>query len=151
VTQPQDPIRTAQGLTEALHGLSERLAEVKRDSEDRDDALARYGRGNRRRILLTWVSLAIDIALTVALTLFAIQAHHAAASNRNLCLSSNVARAQNLQLWVHLIDESENQQDRPGEAAAQKTAAKKELDALKVYVSHVFAARNCDRISSGNP
>jgi hypothetical protein len=155
-------IRTAQDLTGALNGMSERLdgvrrdaeeraEEVRRNSEERDADLLRYGRKNRRLIWLTVLSLVADVTLTVFLAVFAVQVHHAAASNRNLCLSSNAARTQNLQLWTHLIDLSAASPPRPGETAAQRAAAEKELAGLKAYVGHVFAPRNCEHIGTGNP
>jgi hypothetical protein len=155
-------MRTAEDLTAALTGMSERLDGVRRDaeeraeqvrvaSEERDAYLKTYGRRNRRLIWLTVVSLVADLTLTVFLAVFAVQVHHAAASNRNLCLSNNAARAQNLQLWSHLIGISQAAPARPGETAAQRAAAQKELAGLKLYVSHVFAARDCSNIGPGNP
>ena len=76
----------ASDLTRALNRMSGRLEEVRQDSEERDlllkerdDRLASYGRKNRVLIVVTIVSLVLDIALTVALAVVAAQAHTASA------------------------------------------------------------------------
>jgi hypothetical protein len=78
---------TARDLTDALNRMSSRLEEVKQDSEQRgrqleqrDDKLAKYGRKNRILILITIVSLVVDLSLTIALAVVAVQAHDAGTS-----------------------------------------------------------------------
>lgn len=165
MTAQPDALTVAQQLAEALDGLSGRLDGVKEDSEKRDADLRTYGRRNRRYLVF-------DIALTVALavsTFIAVgasqsardaQASAAAAraavtvtaqDNRNLCLSSNAARAQNLELWDHLLNLSSASPPRPGETAAEQAQGRRELAALRAYVSHVFAPRDCAHPGPGNP
>jgi hypothetical protein len=59
---PADAIGAADRLAGALNGLSVRLDAVKKDSEDRDAALKRYGRHNR-------LGLLFDIVITALLAL----------------------------------------------------------------------------------
>jgi hypothetical protein len=77
---------------------------------ERDSQLSKYGQRNRHLIWITFVSLALDLLLTAALTVVAVQANHAsgaasavAQSDRNLCLSANVSRAQQVSLWNYIL------------------------------------------------
>lgn len=67
-------------LADSVDGMSVRLDDVKQDSEDRDKALTKYGRGNRRRIWATYALFAVDIILTVVVVAFSVQAHNAASA-----------------------------------------------------------------------
>jgi hypothetical protein len=141
-TPDRDPVATAQGLTDALTGMAGEL-----------NRLGAYGKRNRRLIWFTIVSLAVDVALTVVVGLLAVQSHHASvtaqhasASNLALCQAGNTARAQNRELWDHLIQESLTSAPRPGETPAQRAQAKKELDGLRSYVNTIFGSRNCSAL-----
>jgi hypothetical protein len=118
MSQGVEPVVTsARDLTDALNRLTSRLEEVRADSEDRDKQLAerdaqlsRYGQRSRHLIWITIVSLALDLLLTAALTIVAVQANRAsgaasavAQSSRNLCLSGNVSRAQQVSLWNYAL------------------------------------------------
>jgi hypothetical protein len=152
---PKDvTIRTAKDLTSALTGLSERLDAVKADSEDRDKGLKRYGRLNRRLVV-------IDILLTVAIAAATwVSAHaydtasQAADSASQLrtstivaCQQANVARAENVQLWNHLLDMSASKPP-PGQTAAQHA---KVIAAFRAYVATVFKAKDCEKLYRGKP
>ena len=138
----RETLDTAKDLTGALNDVA---AEVRR--------LRTYGRRNR------WF-IVFDIVLTVALavsTFIAIgasqsardaQASAAAAraavslaqqDSRNLCLSSNVARAQQIGLWDYLFTIA----GKPGTAQAAKLDAE-----FKHHLAVVFAPRDC---SNPNP
>lgn len=126
----QDPVATAKDLTGAVNVLA---AEVKR--------LRKYGRTNRRFVLF-------DIALTVGLTLFgalavhaASQAAHANSAQLALCQASNVARAQQVTLWDHVIGESHPRSKEQAHALA----------AFGAYVHMVFRPRNCAALGSRKP
>jgi hypothetical protein len=103
-----------------------------------------YGRRSRHMILALSVSLALDLALTVIVAFFAVQAHnasnsataaegqarHAFVSSTALCQASNTARAQQLRLWDFLLNKS----------------AKPESPLLKQFAALIdrdFAARDC--------
>jgi hypothetical protein len=146
-------VTSARDLTGALNRLAGRLEEVKAGSEDRDDQLARrdaqlntYGRRSRHLIWITIVSLALDIILTAALTVVAIQAHDAsgavAQSNRNLCLSGNAARAQQVSLWDYILSLSQ-----PSATPAEQ----QRVTAFRAHVQQLFAPRDCSHINPGSP
>jgi hypothetical protein len=157
MSQGTEPVVTsARDLTDALNRLTGRLEEVRADSEDRDkqlterDAqLSRYGRRNRHLIWVTIISLALDLLLTAALTVVAVQAHRAsgaatavAASDRNLCLSGNVSRAQQVNLWNYVLTLSQH----PGSPAEQARVAD-----FKAHLHKLFAPRDCAHVNPQSP
>ena len=140
---------TAQGLTAALNDMA---AEVKR--------LRTYGRRNRTYIVF-------DVLLTVALGVSSFVAVHASQSahdaqtaaaaaraavqvaeqdNRNLCLSSNVARAQSIELWDYLLALPAAKGTPPPSAQQKKRVAE-----FRAFLDKVYAARDCTHVSPGNP
>ncbi len=141
-------------LTDALNLMSRRLEEVKRDSEDRDktlagkdEQLARYGRRNRVMIWVTIVSLALDLLLTAGLAVVSVQARDAASSaaassqaQMALCQASNVARAQQVELWDYVI----------GLSAAKKPQTASQRQTTVAFAAHLrklFAPRDCAHLS----
>ena len=142
----RETLDTAKDPTGALNDVA---AEVRR--------LRTYGRRNR------WF-IVFDIVLTVALavsTFIAIgasqsardaQASAAAAraavslaqqDSRNLCLSSNMARAQSIELWTFILD-------LPG--SRTPTARQEEqIKAFRAYLDRVYAPRDCSHPGPGNP
>lgn len=137
MTEPQrDPVITAQGLTAALQSMTGQLAALKKRS-----------RTDRHLIVAAFVSLALDIGLTVAISLVAIQAHDASssatqtrASNLAACRATNAARAQNRQLWDYLLSES---RPAPGATAREKAADEKLLAELGVHINRAFKPAAC--------
>lgn len=149
-SDPADAIGTAQTLATALEGMAGQLKTVNENSEERDAELKRYGRVNRRRIWLSYAGLAVDVVLTVVVGLFAVQAHNAstsAAETRTAsiaaCQSTNVARAENEQLWDYVLTLFA---PRSGESAADRERGDQVLSALKAHVAVTFAPRNCERL-----
>jgi hypothetical protein len=143
---------TAQALTDALNAMTGQLEAVRTGSEDRDKALAASGRRTRRIIIGTAASVVLDIALTVLVTIVAVQASSAsssAAQTRNAsvvsCQASNVTRAQEVGLWTHLVSVSEAG-PHPGQTAAQLKRNEQALAAFLKYVGTVFAPRDCQQI-----
>jgi hypothetical protein len=128
VTEPQpDPVATAQGLTKALTDVA---AEVQQ--------LRKYGRRNRLFIVF-------DVLLTVLLTgvgFIAVhagsQASQASSAQLALCEAGNVARAQQVKLWTHLLDLPAPKGAPPKTPAQVKQAAE-----FRVYLHQVFASRDC--------
>jgi len=156
-------VTSARDLTGALNRLAGRLEEVKAGSEDRDvqlanrDAqLATYGRRNRHLIWIAIISLALDMILTAGLTVVAIQAHHAssaaasartaasavARSDRDLCLSSNASRAQQVSLWNYILALS-----RPPATPAER----ERVTTFKAHLQQLFAPRNCAHVNPQSP
>jgi hypothetical protein len=148
VTEPtpdREALETAKNLTGALQEIGGQVA-----------SLTAAVRRSRHLIIGLAVSLCIDVALTIVVAVFAVQAHDANASaiaakdaagvaaqdNKNLCLSSNVARAQQIKPWQDLLALS----------APPRTAEQKHLiDLFLADLATIYAPRNCNHISSGNP
>jgi hypothetical protein len=140
-----ETLATAKSLTDALNDMA---VEVK--------GLRAYGRRNRKWIVF-------DIAVTVALAVISFIAVHAGESahnaqvaavaakaaakvaeqdNRNLCESSNVARAQAAGLWGYIIHLS------PPPATAQ---ARARLAAFEHHLAVVYAPRDCGHPNPKTP
>jgi hypothetical protein len=140
-TPDREALDTARGLTEALSGVRAELARL-------NDRVRR----SRHIIFALAVSLCIDVALTVILGLVAVQAHnasnsatkatataqHAYASNKALCVDTNVSRHQTILVWEHLLES----------AGPPKNAAGRAFETSFIsYLSKVYAPRNCTHLS----
>lgn len=171
MTSPPQPdaIVTAQALTGALNGMSQRLDAVRKDSEARDGELLAYGQQNRRILrrhrLVIWAGVIlflIDVGLTVRVSFVASDASHAAAtatraaatanqtraSNLAACEQTNAARAQNKALWDYLLAES---RPAPNATAAQKAADEKLLADLNAHVNKAFTLSACQKLYGRRP
>ena len=125
-------LETAKDLTTALNDVA---AEVKR--------LRKFGRTNRRFIVFD-VLLTIALAVTGAVSVHAAQtANSVSASNRALCESSNVARAQQIELWNFVLSLSSG---KPQTAQQKKNVAE-----FRQHLDAIFAPRDCGHVSPGNP
>lgn len=175
--QQQEAIDVARHLAARFGQVIEAMERDRKASEERDEALAtanaataKAGRLNRIMVLITWAGGVVDIALTIVVAVFAFQAHaaddnataaHAAAraarvaaadartiarladhDSKALCLSSNVARAQQIGLWDYLISLSTG----PRTEAEQKLLAK-----FEHHLRAIYAPRDCDHLTPGNP
>lgn len=131
----RETLDTAKGLTDALGPMA---AEVKR--------LRTYGRNNRKFVIVD-VLLTVALAATGAVSVHAAQtASSAAANNRALCQSSNVARAQSIELWDYLLALP------PAKGAPPPSAEQKErVAAFRAFLDKVYEPRNCSHVSPGNP
>jgi len=136
-----EALAAAKGLTEALEGMTRQLA-----------ALAAYGKRNRHMIWGLIVSIALDLVLTVVVAVFAIQAHDAntsaqaarvvaAAAKQNnlaLCEAGNVARAQQIGLWNHLLSLP------PAPGSPRRSAGQEQqITAFRAYIAGIFKPRDC--------
>jgi len=149
-------VTSARDLTDALNRLTGRLEEVRADSEERDKQLAdrdaqlsRYGKKNRHLIWVTIASLVLDLLLTAALTVVAVQANRAsgaasavAQSDRNLCLSGNVSRAQQVSLWNYVLTIPQ----QPATSAERTRIAE-----FKAHLHKLFAPRDCAHVNPQSP
>lgn len=129
-----EALAAAKSLTGALKDMTGELARLRR-----------YGVRNRQMIWGLIVSIALDLILTAFIAVTAIQAHEASAAAASakfaesaLCQAGNVARAQQVQLWDHLLTLP------PAKGAPPRTAAQEaEAAAFGRYVRSVFASRDC--------
>lgn len=166
MTSPPPPDRAAalgkaQTLANALDGMAKQLKTVNDNSEERDAELKKYGRRNR-------LGLVLDVGLTIVIALLAWQnsstsgrvssadARSAASiaeanatrmSSISACQSTNVARAENEQLWRYVIGLLAI--PHPDETAAQEANGEKVVAELKARVSGTFAPRNCMELVNG--
>jgi len=135
----REALDTAQGLTAALRGVGSEL-----------ERLNAFGRRNRHLIWGTIVSLVIDVALTVVVAVFAVQAHEASVTVGELhatqiaaCRIGNQSRAAQVALWEHVASVS----TPPPHATRSEIAKRKRtLAAFLAYVAKVFAPKNCQEI-----
>jgi hypothetical protein len=153
MTEPQgdrEAVEAAKGLTVALGVMAGELKAV----NERQDVAENFGRKSRFMILATFASIALDVALTLALVFVygsarnsAVEASAAravsAAQHSNLiaaCRLSNESRAASIQLWQHLVSVSH---PAPHSTRTQLAARQRKLAALIIYVKHVYAPRDC--------
>jgi hypothetical protein len=144
-TPDSEALATAKGLTGALEAIGEKI-------EGLTGAVAT----SRHMIIALAVSLCIDVALTIVVAVFAVQAHDASDSavaarltaavaardNRALCLSGNVARAEQIEPWEDLLALS-----KPPKTAAQKRL----VDEFVAKLHKIYEPRDCSHISPGAP
>lgn len=148
MTEPipdREALETAKNLTGALKEIGGQVA-----------SLTVAVRRSRHLIIGLAISLCIDVALTIVVAVFAVQAHDANASavaakdaagvaaqdNKALCLSGNVARAQQIKPWEILISLG-----TPPKTAAQKRL----IDEFLADLKKIYAPRNCSHITPGAP
>lgn len=138
---PGRAVEAAERLTGSLNSLSVEVAR-----------LNSYGRRNRHLIWGTIISLAIDVALTVAVAVFAIEAHQANvtvaelhATQISACRLGNQSRSQQVALWVHIATVS-SASPPPHESKKQLEKNKRTVAALLAYIRRVFAPRDCQAI-----
>ena len=148
MTEPipdREALDTAKGLTGALREIGGQIS-----------GLTAAVRRSRHMIVGLTVSLCIDLARTVVVAVFAVQAHDAndsavaardaaavaAQDNKALCLSGNVARAQQIKPWEILISLS-----TPPKSSEQKHL----IDLFLADLKKIYAPRNCSHITAGSP
>ena len=155
---PDDPIAAARAFTEALNAMAAELAAVKAQAAEHDAEIAetkaaagelgRYGRTNRRRILVLTAAIVPDLILTAVGVWAVVRANgahdtadQARASQVQTCLASNVTRAQNAQLWDFVVDLAEKSTTAP-----QTPQRRAQLTAFRAEIQRVFAPRDCSKI-----
>jgi hypothetical protein len=134
----EDPAR----LAVAFDRVADRLEAVRLDSENRDKALKKRDRVTRR---LTWVAIGLSVAVAVAVYFAASALSEAAADRaqaRNLCLSTNVARAESADMWNFVLSAAP-----PAQTAAQR----RKFVRFEAHLRSVTAPRNCAHIDPRHP
>ena len=133
-----DPQETARALTNALHDMTAELGRVKTTL-----------RRSKRVIIAVTAGLLLDVALTVVVSVTAVQAGNASAKANSTvaqlhstqvssCRAGNQTRAEEVALWTHLAALSATS----GRTPAQRKAD----DQLLAYIRHTFAPRNCTAV-----
>ena len=150
MSDDQEALATARGLTGALDGMAAQLQAVGERVEDQaktQEMLVTYGRRNRHLIRLTFTSIILDVIVTVLLVFVYGQAHdaHAISEAQHVslvagCQSNNEFKAEQVALWEHLISVS---QPKPGTTKAQAAADAQKAAAFLQYIQKVFSPRNC--------
>jgi hypothetical protein len=123
-------VATTQDLTVALNGVETRLGEAIEQglAEAKDEG---------KRKLRQFLAGAVVLIMLAAVIVSVIQLHDSQISG---CQAGNGSRAQQVQLWDHLVSISKPPQ---GESAAQASQQKHEVGQFLAYVHRVFAQRNC--------
>jgi hypothetical protein len=141
----EETVATARQLTAALNGMEDRLREAVTASEERDQAIARYGHRTRLMTWLTVIGWALDVALTVVIAVVAVSAHDAstAASENRVsslasCGQSNATRAAEIRLWDHIAALSITKKTPPKALAADEN--------LLAYIRATFRPLDCARL-----
>jgi hypothetical protein len=97
---------------------------------------------NRTMIRLLWLTVTLDIFLSVALGVvgyenfkLAQQANSLQVRIQQTCLAGNDARRGQITLWKYLLDFPPN--------APRTHVEQQQIDSLRVYINKLFAPRNC--------
>lgn len=157
MTTPESTLVTAQRLTDALNGMTRRLEEVQKASEERDEALSTYGRRNRILIIAAIIGFLLDvIATSVAFVAYVdtrdalsrverngatlTQIHQ---SNVSACETGNARAVKQKQALDAILVAGPA---RPGETKTQRQAVKALLDRDRALVAQGWKPRNCQQI-----
>jgi hypothetical protein len=134
----KDPVTTAENLGASIDGMSAELGRLRK-----------YGRHNRWFVVVD-VVLTVVLALTGGLAVHSAQvASQASKAQLALCQAGNVARAQQIVLWDHLLSVAKAP---PHETAAQREQRLKTVGAFRAYVHRVFRSRDCSKLGQpGGP
>lgn len=159
-----DPLAVAQGLTRALQETSGELAALRKTidadrkaSQERDAALAKYGRLNRMLVIAAIVGFLLDVtATTFAFVAFAevrgllgqVERNSATVAqlhetNVSACQSGNAIRAQQEQALDGILTLGPA---RPGQTPAERRAAAALLARDRARIARGWGPRNCARI-----
>lgn len=145
------PERRQDGLSARAEELSENVTTLNRSVVE----LATYGQRNRnliRRVTVGFAGLLVMVVVVAAVAWIAIDASNeakkatsVAAQNRQnakvSCLAGNEARAGQIRTWSFVLDAAS--------ANPNQTPQQKKLIAdFRIYISEIFAPRNCDNLSA---
>lgn len=153
-SRDRDAMDTASGLTAALEGFSEQLKAVHDELKamgKRLDREARLTRRLRHVVVALAISFALDITLTVLLTVVAGQAHTASAQAKATvaqlhatqiaaCGTGNLLRAKQVQLWDHLVKVSP---PPPHQTRQQAARYRQRIAIILAYVRRTFPQLDC--------
>ncbi len=138
-TPDREALETAKGLTGALTGMRDELK-----------AVNAYGRRTRHIVWLTIVSVLLDVALSIVVTVFAVKVHDNAvtlnqlhATNVTACQAGNQTRAKQDLIWHELAMLSK---PAPGTPKAQIRKQRKAVQGFLALVDKAEAPRNCARL-----
>jgi hypothetical protein len=136
-----DLVAVAQALTASMDGLAQQVGVLNAQV----DAQESYGRRNRRMIWGLVVSLLLDAILTVVIVTVKVQANRASDQTAQVrtqqittCVSTNEARALNVQLWEYVLTIPPSQQ--------LTEEQKKRISDFRVFLRRTFAPRDCSKI-----
>ena len=97
------------------------------------------------RMLVLVVSLALDVALSIVVAVFAVQASEASSlanqnrqAQRTTCEAGNQARAVSIQLWNYVLDATK---DDPRNQTPERKAL---IAKFRTYMESAYAQRDCN-------
>lgn len=125
---------------EAADRLQDSMADLRADVA----TLQTYGQHNRRYIWGLIVSLVADLALSIVVAVFAVQANEASSlanqnrqAQRTTCEAGNQARSVSVQLWNYVLDATAKEPQN-------ETPERKALIAkFRTYMESAYAQRDC--------
>lgn len=127
-----------------VFAAADRLQDSMTDLRAEITTLRTYGQRNRRYILGLVVSLALDLALSIVVAVFAVQANEASSlanqnrqAQRTACEAGNQARGVSVQLWNYVLDATSREPQN-------ETPERKALIAkFRTYMESAYAQRDC--------
>jgi hypothetical protein len=143
-----------EGMRDELRAVSDRLgsAEERQAASDKQQTATDKSVQRGRRLLIGLViSFALDITLTILVTIATFQAHSASsqakataaqlrANQITACGVGNQTRAEQIQLWSHLAAQSK---PAPGSTPQQIRRERQTVAALLAYVRQTFRHLDC--------
>lgn len=140
---------TLQKLTEQAQELHEAVAGLNSSMTNTVTGLAEVVQKDRRKMSWLAISVGLDVLLSFGLGVVALetrQAQHSAEVSRSnavlTCEVSNQTRAAQVQLWTYILTLSDQ---KPTPEQAEKVRK------FKIYLTQVFAPRDCSDLSKVNP
>jgi hypothetical protein len=127
-----------------VFAAAERLQDSMTDLRTDVSMLRTYGQHNRRYIWGLVVSLVLDLALSIVVAVFAVQASEASSvanqsrqAQRTTCEAANQARAVSVQLWSYVLDATSK------EPQNQTPERKAQVAQFRTYMESAYAQRDC--------
>jgi len=128
-----------------MFAAADRLQDSMTDLRADMSTLQAYGQHNRRYIWGLVVSLALDVALSIVVAVFAVQASEASSlanqnrqAQRTTCEAGNQARAVSIQLWNYVLDATK---DDPRNQTPERKAL---IAKFRTYMESAYAQRDCN-------
>jgi hypothetical protein len=139
VSEYQDALETAKGLTGALKDMRDELARVNA-----------YSRRTRHLVWITVASVVLDVALSVLVAVFAIAVHHNSvtlselhSTNVSACQAGNQTRAKQDLIWHQLAGLSK---PAPGTSKAELKRQQRAVREFLGIVDKAEAPRDCAKL-----
>lgn len=142
--RPHDPVKRSDDLDRKI-GMSVTTEQI----PTMIAYLMKAHRRDRRRWIVTWTSIMIDVVLSAALAVLWVisdsQTHDIqsnAVSVKASCVSGNEFRTAERSLWEFILTQPPTTPQTPDRAAARA----KQAESFRLYLDKAFALRDCNKI-----